>query len=61
MLLFPEGKGFYKYEKPGGKIATPDDEVTAIIEEHRRQAGIQRRSISTQVKLKTCTGIAVGD
>lgn len=42
------GKGWYKYEKPGGKIATYDDEVTQIIEEHCKQAGIQRRKISTQ-------------
>jgi hypothetical protein len=44
------GKGWYKYEKPGGKIATYDEEVTQIIEEHCKQAGIQRRNISTQVR-----------
>ncbi|XP_046356214.2 peroxisomal bifunctional enzyme-like [Haliotis rufescens] len=42
------GKGWYKYEKSGGKVATPDPEVTQIILDHCTELGIQRRSISPQ-------------
>lgn len=42
------GKGWYRYEKPGGKLATPDEEVMELIKDHCMKAGIQRRNISTQ-------------
>ncbi|KAJ8313737.1 hypothetical protein KUTeg_008298 [Tegillarca granosa] len=42
------GKGYYKYEKAGGKIATEDSDVTDIIEKHCKELGIQRRQISSQ-------------
>ena len=50
------GKGWYKYEKPGGSAPTVDPEVTAIIEEHCQKLGIERRSIGSQVH---STGILV--
>ena len=44
------GRGWYKYEKAGGRTPTVDPEVTAIIEEHCQKLGIERRSIGSQVR-----------
>ncbi|XP_067650215.1 peroxisomal bifunctional enzyme-like [Haliotis asinina] len=42
------GKGWYKYDKPNGKVATPDPEVTQIVLDHCKELGIERRKISPQ-------------
>ncbi|XP_069110960.1 peroxisomal bifunctional enzyme-like [Argopecten irradians] len=42
------GKGWYKYEKAGGKIPTIDDDVVAILDNHRRNLGLEHRTISSQ-------------
>ncbi|KAK7109400.1 peroxisomal bifunctional enzyme-like [Littorina saxatilis] len=42
------GKGWYRYEKPGGRVAMVDDEVTNLIKKHSAEMGIERRGISTQ-------------
>ena len=47
------GSGFYRYE-PGGRIALPDPEVTALIERLARQRGIVRRVISRAEIAERC-------
>ncbi|XP_060073871.1 peroxisomal bifunctional enzyme-like [Ylistrum balloti] len=42
------GKGWYKYEKAGGKLATVDDEVISVLERHCRRLGMERRTVSSQ-------------
>ncbi len=46
------GKGWYKYED--GRTPIADPEVTALIEQTAREAGIQRRPISNQEILDRC-------
>ena len=48
-VILSAGKGWYRYEKPGGRVATADEDVTDIIKAHCSELGIQRRVISTQV------------
>ncbi|OWF39442.1 peroxisomal bifunctional enzyme-like [Mizuhopecten yessoensis] len=42
------GKGWYKYEKAGGKIASIDDDVITVLNNHCKKLGIERRTISSQ-------------
>lgn len=46
------GAGWYRYDKPGGKQAYVDEEVTQIVVNYRKAFNIQPRPISSQV---TCT------
>jgi 3-hydroxyacyl-CoA dehydrogenase len=41
------GKGFYKYE-PGNRKPIPDPEIDKLLEQHRKELGIQARSISDE-------------
>ena len=43
------GKGWYRYEKPGGKEAFVDPEVEQIILQYSRDNGLERRNIPSQV------------
>ena len=53
MVLIFSGKGWYKYEKPGGRTPYVDPEVTRIIEDHCRSLGIERRNIGSQVRINS--------
>ena len=47
------GKGWYRYEKPGGKEAFVDPEVEQIILQYSRDNGLERRNIPSQVGVQT--------
>lgn len=55
------GKGWYRYEKPGGRKAMVDEEVTAIIRAHCKELGLERRNISTQEILERCLYSAINE
>jgi hypothetical protein len=46
------GKGWYRYEKAGGRIPYEDEEVTNLIQKHCERLGIQRRNVSSQVRAR---------
>ncbi|XP_041366322.1 peroxisomal bifunctional enzyme-like isoform X2 [Gigantopelta aegis] len=48
------GKGWYRYDKPGGKQAMVDEEVTQLILDHSTKLGIVRRKISAQEIVERC-------
>jgi 3-hydroxyacyl-CoA dehydrogenase len=47
------GAGWYRYE-PGSRHPIPDPQVTAIIEQYRRQKGIAPRSVGPQEIVERC-------
>lgn len=47
------GAGWYRYES-GSRLATPDPQVTAMIEQYRRQKGIAPRSVGTEEIVERC-------
>ncbi len=49
-LCSSTGKGLYKYDAPGGKVAYNDPDVADIIISYSKEKGIQRRKIPSQVK-----------
>ena len=51
-VILSTGKGWYRYEKPGGRVAMIDEEVADIIKAHCSELGIQRRVITTQVRAR---------
>ncbi|XP_046548946.1 peroxisomal bifunctional enzyme-like [Haliotis rubra] len=55
------GKGWYKYDKPNGKVATPDPEVTQIVLDHCKELGIQRHKISPQEVVERTMYAAVNE
>jgi 3-hydroxyacyl-CoA dehydrogenase len=48
------GAGWYRYE-PGSRHPIPDPQVTAIIEQYRRQRGVTPRSVGPQEIVERCT------
>ena len=54
------GLGIYRYEA-GSRTPIPDPEVAKIIEEHRREKGIQPRQISDQEILERCLYVMVNE
>lgn len=50
-MAIASGKGWYRYEKPGGKNAIPDNDIKDVIRIHCKELGIEQRQISTQVCL----------
>nr|KAG5689388.1 hypothetical protein BaRGS_017672 [Batillaria attramentaria] len=55
------GKGWYRYEKPGGRMAMVDDEVTDIIRSHCKDLGLEQRKISSQEILERCLYSAINE
>ncbi len=47
------GAGWYRYE-PGSRNPIPDPEVTAIIEQYRRQIGITPRAVGSEEIVERC-------
>jgi len=47
------GKGFYKYE-PGNRKPQPDPEIDALLEQYRKEHGLQPREISDEEIVERC-------
>ena len=47
------GKGFYRYE-PGNRKAIPDPEVDALLDQYRKENGLQTREISGEDIVERC-------
>ncbi|XP_056611598.1 peroxisomal bifunctional enzyme isoform X2 [Triplophysa dalaica] len=48
------GRGWYVYDKPGGKEAKPDPVIQILLEGYRVRHGIQPRNISSQEIIERC-------
>ncbi|XP_037542324.1 peroxisomal bifunctional enzyme [Nematolebias whitei] len=48
------GRGWYQYEKPGGRVAVPDPWLHRFLEEYRGQHGLVARRIDHQEVLDRC-------
>lgn len=48
------GKGWYQYDKPGGRVAKPDPWIHHFLEEYRAQHGLVARHIDHQEVLDRC-------
>jgi 3-hydroxyacyl-CoA dehydrogenase len=54
------GKGWYRYEK-GSRVALPDPEVEAVIQQSSKDQGITRRAISDEEILQRCLYAAINE
>ena len=48
------GRGWYLYDKPGGRVATPDPSIHKFLEEYRIKHGISPRQIDRQEVVERC-------
>ncbi|XP_032423319.1 peroxisomal bifunctional enzyme [Xiphophorus hellerii] len=48
------GKGWYQYDKPGGRVAKPDPWLFGFLEDYRAQHGLVARRIDHQEVLERC-------
>nr|XP_019945842.1 PREDICTED: peroxisomal bifunctional enzyme [Paralichthys olivaceus] len=48
------GRGWYQYEKPGGRVARPDPWLHSFLEEYRARHGLVARHIDHQEVLERC-------
>ncbi|XP_047198672.1 peroxisomal bifunctional enzyme [Hippoglossus stenolepis] len=48
------GRGWYQYDKPGGRVARPDPWLHSFLEEYRAQHGLVARRIDHQEVLERC-------
>ncbi|XP_041923921.1 peroxisomal bifunctional enzyme isoform X1 [Alosa sapidissima] len=48
------GRGWYLYDKPGGRVATPDPDIHKLLEDYRVRHGIRPRQIGSQEVLERC-------
>lgn len=48
------GRGWYQYDKPGGRVAIPDPWLHRFLEEYRAQHGLVARRIDHQEVLDRC-------
>ncbi|ESO94639.1 hypothetical protein LOTGIDRAFT_202473 [Lottia gigantea] len=55
------GKGWYQYDKPGGRVAMVDPNVNNIILNHCKELGLTRRKISTQEVIERCMFAAINE
>lgn len=48
------GRGWYLYDKPGGRVATPDPDIHKLLEDYRLRHAIRPRQIDKQEVLERC-------
>lgn len=48
------GRGWYLYDKPGGRVAKPDPSIHKLLEDYRLKHGIRPRQIDKQEVLERC-------
>ncbi|KAL2081388.1 hypothetical protein ACEWY4_023241 [Coilia grayii] len=48
------GRGWYLYDKPGGRVATPDPKIHQLLEEYRLKHGIRPRRVDRQEVVERC-------
>ncbi|XP_076436045.1 peroxisomal bifunctional enzyme-like [Babylonia areolata] len=55
------GAGWYRYDKPGGRVAMADEDVEAVIKKHSADMGIERQVIPSQEILERCVYSAINE
>lgn len=55
------GRGWYQYDKPGGRVAKPDPWLRSFLEEYRARHGLVPRRIDQQEVLERCLFVLVNE
>lgn len=55
------GRGWYQYDKPGGRVAKPDPWLHTFLEEYRARHGLLPRRIDQQEVLERCLYVLINE